>query len=121
MPDAAAAIMADRPDIAQQSAMQLAAKATPEHEQHYLRPIAEGVHFTSLALSEAGTGVHFYFPQTHLERDNGFYTVNGTKQFVTSGGFADSYVVTTSSARPGSSDIGEFSALVLEAAAATVA
>src|SRR5688500_9773882 len=42
----------------------LAAKATQVHEEKYLRPIARGEHFTSLALSEAGTGTHFYWPQT---------------------------------------------------------
>lgn len=93
----------------------LAAKSTPHHEERYLRPIAEGRHFTSLALSEAGTGLHFYWPQTHLTRDGHSYVLNGTKQFVTSAGFADSYVVTTSSAHPASGEAGEFSALVVEA------
>lgn len=92
----------------------LAAKATPDHEERYLHAIARGEHFTSLALSEAGTGVHFYWPQTHLMRDGDVYVVNGTKQFVTSAGFADSYVVTTSSARDGSPDVGEFSALIVD-------
>ena len=92
----------------------LAAKATPAHEERYLRSIAAGEHFTSLALSEAGTGLHFYWPQAHLTRDGDYYIVSGTKQFVTSGGFADSYVMTTTSARPDSGDIGEFSALVID-------
>lgn len=92
----------------------LAAKATPDQEERYLRPIAEGRHFTSLALSEAGTGIHFYWPQTRLTLDGEFYVVNGTKQFVTSGGFADSYVVTSVHAG-GSGDVGEFSALVIDA------
>ena len=93
----------------------LSAKATPDHENRYLRPIAEGTHFTTLALSEAGTGAHFYWPQTHVKAEGDSYVVNGTKQFVTSGGMADSYVVTTSTARPGSGEAGEFSALVLDA------
>ena len=93
----------------------LAAKATPDHEDRYLLPIAEGRHFTSLALSEAGTGLHFYWPQTHLKRDGDWYVVSGTKQFVTSAGFANSYVVTTSSAHPASGEAGEFSALIVEA------
>jgi len=93
----------------------LAAKATRDHQARYLEPIAAGRHFTSLALSEAGTGIHFYWPQTHLTLDGDDYVVNGTKQFVTSGGFADSYVVTTSNAAPGSGEAGEFSALVIDA------
>lgn len=95
----------------------LAAKSTARHEEQYLRPIAEGRHFTSLALSEAGTGLHFYWPLTHLRRDGDCYVVNGTKQFVTSAGFADSYVVTTSSAHPGSGEAGEFSALIVDSGA----
>lgn len=78
------------------------------------RPIATGAHFTTLALSEAGTGAHFYWPQTHLLRADDHYIVTGTKQFVTSGGHADSYVVTTTNADPGSGEAGEFSALVLD-------
>jgi isovaleryl-CoA dehydrogenase len=92
----------------------LAAKATPDQEERYLRPIANGSHLTSLALSEAGTGIHFYWPQTRLTLDGEFYVVNGTKHFVTSGGFADSYVVTSAHAG-GNGDVGEFSALVLDA------
>ena len=93
----------------------LAAKATPHHEDKYLRSIAAGHHFTTLALSEAGTGAHFYWPQTHLLADHDDYIVNGTKHFVTSGGHADSYVVTTTNAHPGSGEAGEFSALVVDA------
>ena len=93
----------------------LAAKATPLHEERYLRPIASGGHFTSLALSEAGTGAHFYWPQTQLRADATDYVVTGTKHFVTSGGFADSYVVTTASRTSNSGDAGEFSALVIDA------
>lgn len=94
----------------------LAAKATPHHEGRYLRSIAAGQHFTTLALSEAGTGAHFYWPQTHVRSDGDDYIVNGAKHFVTSGGHADSYVVTTTNAQPGSGEAGEFSALVLDAA-----
>lgn len=93
----------------------LAAKATADQEERYLRPIASGSHFTSLALSEAGTGVHFYWPQTRLTTEGDDYIVNGTKQFVTSGGFANSYVVTCAHAG-GSGDVGEFSALVIDPA-----
>lgn len=92
----------------------LSAKATPDQEERYLRPIANGRHFTSLALSEAGTGIHFYWPQTQVAQDGDVYVVNGTKQFVTSGGFADSYVVTSAHVG-GAGDVGEFSALVVEA------
>ena len=93
----------------------ITAKATPHHEERYLAPIADGRHLTTLALSEAGTGAHFYFPQTRLERDDGSYAVVGAKQFVTNGGHADSYVISTLAS--GRSQPGEFSCLVVDAGA----
>lgn len=74
----------------------IAAKATKWQQQAYLEPIAEGKHLTTLAVSETGTGAHFYFPQTQLiavTTDD--FIINGTKSFVTNGSFADSYVVST--------------------------
>lgn len=71
----------------------LASKATEDHVQRYLRPIAEGRHLTTLALSEPGTGVHFYLPETKMARDGKEYVVDGRKSFVTNGGQVDSYVV----------------------------
>jgi alkylation response protein AidB-like acyl-CoA dehydrogenase len=92
----------------------ITAKATKYHEDRYLRPIAAGQHITTLALSESGTGSHFYLPQTHLEHNQTHFTMNGTKQFVTNGNYADSYVIST---RASSSEVetGEFSCLVLDA------
>ncbi|WP_158829165.1 acyl-CoA dehydrogenase family protein [Mucilaginibacter lacusdianchii] len=74
----------------------IAAKATPFQQEQYLVPIAEGSHITTLALSESGTGAHFYFPQTPLiaVTDDEFL-VTGDKSFVTNGAHADSYVVST--------------------------
>jgi alkylation response protein AidB-like acyl-CoA dehydrogenase len=90
----------------------IAAKATNDH-QHYLLAINQGRHLTSLALSEPGTGVHFYFPQTQLTPDtNGTYRIRGTKQFVTNGGYADSYVVSTVAADP-NAPANEFSCVVI--------
>jgi isovaleryl-CoA dehydrogenase len=45
----------------------LAAKATPDQEERFLQPIAQGRHVSSLALSEAGTGSHFYLTDTSIE------------------------------------------------------
>jgi alkylation response protein AidB-like acyl-CoA dehydrogenase len=90
----------------------IAAKATPYHEDRYLVPIARGEHVTTLALSEAGTGVHFYLPETDLRRTDEGFELRGTKQFVTNGGRADSYVVST---RASNVDLGEFSCLVVDA------
>lgn len=90
----------------------IAAKATPEQEEKYLRPIAEGRHLTTLALSEHGSGAHFYFSQTKLSREGNELVVNGDKQFVTNGGHADSYVI--SSVASTAAEMGEFSCLVID-------
>jgi alkylation response protein AidB-like acyl-CoA dehydrogenase len=72
----------------------LVAKATPEQQETFLIPIAGGNHFTTLSLSEPGTGSHFYIPEAELVRnENGEYILNGIKSFVTNGSHADSYVV----------------------------
>lgn len=92
----------------------IAAKATPFHEEAYLRPIAAGRHMTTLALSESGSGSHFYLPQTSLNIDAGAFVVNGAKQFVTNGGHADSYVVSTV-AQSDSDEAGDFSCLIVDA------
>jgi alkylation response protein AidB-like acyl-CoA dehydrogenase len=44
----------------------VSAKATDGQREIFLRPIVEGRHLTTLALSEPGTGAHFYLPQTKL-------------------------------------------------------
>lgn len=90
----------------------IAAKSTPDQDERYLRPIAEGRHLTTLALSETGTGSHFFFPQTALTREGEVFIVDGNKQFVTNGGHIDSYVL-SAQALEGAED-GEFSCLVLD-------
>jgi alkylation response protein AidB-like acyl-CoA dehydrogenase len=91
----------------------IAAKATPYHEECYLHPIARGEHITTLSLSETGTGVHFFLPQTALRRESEEFVVNGTKQFVTNGSHAHSYVVSAQAVEE-NADTGEFSCLVLD-------
>jgi isovaleryl-CoA dehydrogenase len=91
----------------------LATKATPYHEERFLRPIAEGRHITSLALSEPGTGIHFFLPRTRFSADGDNVFLEGQKSFVTSGGHADSYVV--SAVPPGSElDPGTFTCFAVE-------
>jgi len=93
----------------------IAAKAASNQQSELLRSIAEGKHITSLALSEPGTGTHFYFPQTKLSLDkNASLLLSGTKCFVTNGGHANSYVVSTVSADPDAPP-GHFSCVVLPA------
>lgn len=75
----------------------IAANPSDEQADTFLRAIAEGKHITTLALSEPGTGAHFYLPecQAHEEEDN--ILLNGQKAFVTNGRHADSYVVSVMS------------------------
>jgi alkylation response protein AidB-like acyl-CoA dehydrogenase len=92
----------------------LVAKATDDHAARFLRPIADGSHWTTLALSEPGTGSHFYIPQATMRHDGDAYELGGTKCFVTNGGHADSYVVSTGTA--GEVEPGHFSLLMVPAA-----
>lgn len=93
----------------------IAAKATGFHQERYLTPIAEGRHLTTLALSEPGVGGEFWLPRTRMEHtgEDGL-RLSGAKSFVTNGGHADSYVISTVAADPGVPP-GEFSCTVVDA------
>lgn len=98
----------------------ISVQATEEQAHRYLEPIARGEHVTTLALSEPGTGVHFYLPRASFRAADGEFVVNGAKSFVTSGGHADSYVISVV-AEDTAYDPGTFSALVLDGDAAGIA
>ena len=91
----------------------IAAKATSEQKARYLEPIARGEHLTTLALSEPGTGAFFFYPTTTITRRDGGFDVEGTKSFVTNGGHADSYVISTTAVQ-GSPDEGTFSCVLVD-------
>lgn len=91
----------------------IAAKATEFQQEQYLRPIAEGKHITTLALSETGSGAHFYLPSTQLRRAGDDFELQGTKRFVTNGGHADSYVISAVSSA-NEYDLGDFSCLIVD-------
>jgi len=91
----------------------ISANATGVQRDEFLSPICEGKHVTTLSLSEAGTGIHFYFPETTLKPvPPDHYSLDGEKVFVTNGGYADSYVV---SAVDGSAEApaGRFSCIIV--------
>jgi isovaleryl-CoA dehydrogenase len=90
----------------------IAAKVTKVQEEQYLQAIAAGQHITTLALSEPGTGIHFFFPQTHARKESSGYVIDGTKHFITNGGHADSYVVSTKAST--SAAVGEFSCFIVD-------
>ncbi|HEY0140455.1 MAG TPA: acyl-CoA dehydrogenase family protein [Thermoanaerobaculia bacterium] len=89
----------------------IAAKPSAWHEERYLQPIAAGKHITTLSLSEPGTGVHFYVSSTALEADGDDFLVRGLKHFVTNGGHADSYVVSTLASETA---VGEFNCVLVD-------
>ncbi|WP_093804245.1 acyl-CoA dehydrogenase family protein [Streptomyces sp. Wb2n-11] len=92
----------------------IAAKAGEEQQERYLVPISAGEHLTTLALSESATGGEFWLPQTRMERSGpDRLRLNGTKSFVTNAGHADSYVVSTVAADPGTPP-GQFSCTVVD-------
>jgi len=91
----------------------IAAKATDYQREHYLKPIARGEHLTTLALSEPGTGAFFIYPEVTARRTGDALEVTGTKSFVTNGGHADSYVISTLPFT-GEGDEGQFNCLLLD-------
>ncbi|HSJ97932.1 MAG TPA: acyl-CoA dehydrogenase family protein, partial [Myxococcota bacterium] len=91
----------------------IATRSTASQDRRYLEPIAAGEHLTTLALSESGTGAHFYLSETELAREGEVYALRGEKQFVTNGGHADSYVVSTRASVP--SEHGDFSCVIVDA------
>jgi isovaleryl-CoA dehydrogenase len=94
----------------------IAAKATDHQKQAYLEPIARGEHITTLALSEPGTGSFFWMPETRLTHAPDGFRLNGTKSFVTNGGRADSYVLSTAAAvARGGEGEGAFSCVLVDA------
>ena len=95
----------------------ISAKATPHQRGRYLETISAGRHLTSLALSEPGSGAHFYYPETRLVVESpNMYRVSGKKVFATNGGHADSYVVSTVASEPDAPP-GHFSCVLVAAEA----
>lgn len=96
----------------------IAAKPTSVQAKKYLEPIARGEHITTLALSEAGTGAHFYMPAVQLRHEETGFRVEGEKSFVTNAGHCDSYVVSTQ-AEEGAA-MAEFSCVVVDSASSGI-
>lgn len=91
----------------------IAVNATKVQQEEFLTPICEGRHITTLSLSETGSGVHFYLPQTQLNSvPPSHYSLSGEKVFVTNGGHADSYVVSAVAGHP-DAPAGQFSCVVV--------
>ncbi|HWE24969.1 MAG TPA: acyl-CoA dehydrogenase family protein [Myxococcales bacterium] len=68
---------------------------TPEQKAKYLPDLASGRKVAAYALSEPGSGSDALGARTiaRLSSDGRSYVVNGSKMWITNGGFADVYVV----------------------------
>jgi alkylation response protein AidB-like acyl-CoA dehydrogenase len=60
-----------------------------------LKDIAAGRHLSTLAFSEAGSRSHFWAPMSRARRNGAGVMVSAKKSWVTSAGYANSYVVST--------------------------
>lgn len=64
-----------------------------EQKQAYLRPIASGKRLAAFGVTESGAGSDVSGIQTTAVKDGDHYILNGTKQWITSGGEAEIYSV----------------------------
>lgn len=72
-------------------------RPTPELIEKYIKPLRTGK-IGTLSYSDPETGSHFWYPiSSGAERSNGGYKVRKKASWTTSGGFADFYVVQTTS------------------------
>ena len=72
-------------------------RPTPELIDKYIRPLNE-CKIGTLSYSDPETGSHFWYPfSSGAERSNGGYKVRKKASWTTSGGFADFYVIQTTS------------------------
>src|SRR5918995_1213131 len=72
-------------------------RPTPELIDKYIRPLNSGK-LGTLSYSDPETGSHFWYPfSSKAQRSNGGYKVDKKASWTTSGGFADFYVVQTTS------------------------
>jgi len=76
---------------------------TPEQKQKYLPRLATGEHIAAFALTEPGAGSDAAAIQTRAEDRGDHYVLNGSKVWITNGGYADVFTVfaRTSSAEEG--------------------
>ena len=70
--------------------------ATEEQKKKYLPKIATGELLCAFGLTEAQAGSDIANLQTTARKENDYYILNGVKQFISSGGLSDVYVVLAS-------------------------
>jgi butyryl-CoA dehydrogenase len=67
--------------------------ANDAQKEQWLRPLAQGAMLGAFALTEPHTGSDASALRTTAVRDGDEYVINGTKQFITSGKYADVAIV----------------------------
>ena len=72
---------------------QIRLNGTEEQKAKYLPRLVSGEHVGALAMSEAGAGSDVVSMKLRAEKKNGYYTLNGTKYWITNGPDADTLVV----------------------------
>lgn len=66
---------------------------TPEVVEEFGKKLASGEYLGAFGLTEAGAGTDAAGQQTKAVKDGDNYILNGTKIFITNGGYADTYVI----------------------------
>jgi alkylation response protein AidB-like acyl-CoA dehydrogenase len=88
-------------------------RPTPELVDKYIRTLDSECRIGTLSYSDPQTGSHFWYPfSSGAERTNGGFKVNKKSSWTTSGGFADFYVVQTTS--PDFSGYDDLSVFVID-------
>ena len=67
--------------------------ANDEQKKKYLTPLASGEKLGAFGLTEPNAGTDASGQQTTAKLDGDEYVLNGTKIFITNGGYADTYIV----------------------------
>ncbi|MGM8214975.1 acyl-CoA dehydrogenase [Bacillaceae bacterium W0354] len=66
---------------------------TEEQKKHYIPKLASGEYLGAFALTEPGAGSDAANQRTRAKKDGDHYILNGSKIFITNGGYADTYIV----------------------------
>ncbi|MAM61691.1 isovaleryl-CoA dehydrogenase [Maritimibacter sp. UBA3975] len=72
---------------------QIKLNGTETQKQQYLPGLISGAHVGALAMSEPGAGSDVVSMQLRAEKKNGYFTLNGSKFWITNGPEADTLVV----------------------------
>ena len=72
---------------------QIRLNGTDEQKRKYLPGLTSGEHVGALAMSEPGAGSDVVSMQLKAEKKNGYFTLNGSKFWITNGPDADTLVV----------------------------